>query len=120
MNFSTSICWLTLFFSGEAIYVDDIPSPPNCLHGAFIYSTKPLARVKSISLQVESNTLADGIVAIITFKDIPSGGENVGALSQYGTEPLFAADRAQYCGDRIAVVVSHHFKVLSVGFVLLC
>ncbi|KAM3303274.1 aldehyde oxidase 4 [Capsicum chacoense] len=92
--------------SGEAIYVDDIPSPPNCLHGAFIYSTKPLARVKSISLQVESNTLADGIVAIITFKDIPNGGENVGALSQYGTEPLFAADCAQYCGDRIAVVVA--------------
>ncbi|PHU14053.1 Indole-3-acetaldehyde oxidase [Capsicum chinense] len=29
--------------AGEAVYVDDIPSPPNCLHGAFIYSTKPLA-----------------------------------------------------------------------------
>ncbi|KAI7752788.1 hypothetical protein M8C21_021740, partial [Ambrosia artemisiifolia] len=30
--------------SGEAVFVDDIPSPLNCLHGAFIYSTKPLAR----------------------------------------------------------------------------
>ena len=29
--------------SGEAVYVDDIPSPTNCLHGAFIYETKPLA-----------------------------------------------------------------------------
>ncbi|MCD7449394.1 aryl-alcohol oxidase 2 [Datura stramonium] len=92
--------------SGEAVYVDDIPSPPNCLHGAFIYSTKPLARVKSISLQLESNSLADGIVAVITFKDIPSGGENVGALSQFGTEPLFAEDRCEYAGDRIAVVIA--------------
>ena len=29
--------------SGEAVYVDDIPSPTNCLHEAFIYETKPLA-----------------------------------------------------------------------------
>ena len=28
--------------SGEAVYVDDISSPTNCLHGAFIYETKPL------------------------------------------------------------------------------
>ncbi|PPD95426.1 hypothetical protein GOBAR_DD07506 [Gossypium barbadense] len=28
----------------EAVYEDDIPSPRNCLHGAFIYSTEPLAR----------------------------------------------------------------------------
>ena len=29
--------------SGEAVYADGIPSPTNCLHGAFIYETKPLA-----------------------------------------------------------------------------
>lgn len=33
---------------GEAVYVDDIPSPTNWGFGAFIYSTKPLARVKNI------------------------------------------------------------------------
>ncbi|XP_060170009.1 aldehyde oxidase 4-like [Lycium barbarum] len=92
--------------SGEAVYVDDIPSPPNCLHGAFIYSTKPLARVKSISLQHESKSLADGVIGIITFKDIPSGGENIGAWGQFGTEPLFAEERCEYAGDRIAVVVA--------------
>ncbi|KAB2606367.1 abscisic-aldehyde oxidase [Pyrus ussuriensis x Pyrus communis] len=37
--------------SGEAVYVDDIPSPKYCLHGAFIYSTKPLARVKGIKFE---------------------------------------------------------------------
>ncbi|PHU03454.1 hypothetical protein BC332_28705 [Capsicum chinense] len=70
---------------GEAVYVDDIPSPPNCLHGAFIYSTKPLAGVKGI--QLESNRLSDGVTAIITFTDIPSGGANVGAITTFGPSP---------------------------------
>ncbi|XP_060170005.1 aldehyde oxidase 4-like isoform X1 [Lycium barbarum] len=92
--------------SGEAVYVDDIPSPPNCLHGAIIYSTKPLARVKSVHLQHQPNSIAEEIIGIITFKDIPRGGENVGALSQFGTEPLFAEDHCEYAGDRIVVVVA--------------
>ncbi|OIT29691.1 PREDICTED: abscisic-aldehyde oxidase-like [Nicotiana attenuata] len=90
--------------AGEAVYVDDIPSPPNCLHGAFIYSTKPLAGVKGI--QLESNSLTDGFTDIITFKDIPSGGSNVGSITMFGPEPLFADDLARCAGDRIAVAVA--------------
>ncbi|MCD7464424.1 Primary amine oxidase 1 [Datura stramonium] len=90
--------------AGEAVYVDDIPSPPNCLYGAFIYSTKPLAGVKGI--QLESNQLTDGVTTIITFKDIPTGGANVGAITMFDPEPLFADDLARCAGDRIAVVVA--------------
>ncbi|CAN4120102.1 unnamed protein product [Withania somnifera] len=90
--------------AGEAVYVDDIPSPPNCLHGAFIYSTKPLARVKGIKL--EPNELTDGVTTIITYKDIPTGGANEGALSKFGSEHLFADDLTRCTGDRIAVVVA--------------
>ncbi|XP_049353967.1 abscisic-aldehyde oxidase-like [Solanum verrucosum] len=90
--------------SGEAVYVDDIPSPPNCLHGAFIYSTKPLAGVKGI--QLESNRSTDGVTTIITFKDIPSGGENVGVITMSDPEPLFADDLARCAGDRIALVIA--------------
>ncbi|MCD7449399.1 Primary amine oxidase 1 [Datura stramonium] len=90
--------------AGEAVYVDDIPSPPNCLHGAFIYSTKPLAGVKGI--QLKPNRLADGVTTVITFKDIPSGGANVGAFTPFGSEPLFADDLARCAGNKIAVVVS--------------
>ncbi|XP_059314993.1 abscisic-aldehyde oxidase-like [Lycium ferocissimum] len=90
--------------AGEAVYVDDIPSPPNCLHGAFIYSTKPLAAVKGI--QLESNQLTEGVADIITYKDIPSGGANVGAMLLFGPEPLFADDLARCAGERIAVVVA--------------
>ncbi|KAF3650789.1 Abscisic-aldehyde oxidase [Capsicum annuum] len=99
--------------TGEAVYVDDIPSPPNCLHGAFIYSTKPLAGLKGI--QLESNQLIDGVAAVITFKDIPSGGANVGAITIFNPEPLFAHELARCAGDRIAVVVADSQRYADVA-----
>ncbi|KAL0435242.1 UNVERIFIED_CONTAM: Aldehyde oxidase 4 [Sesamum radiatum] len=90
--------------SGEAMYVDDIPSPPNCLHGAFIYSTRPVARVKSISFK--SNQPTD----VISIKDIPREGENIGCLSMFGSEPLFADDLTRFAGDLIAFVVAETQK----------
>ncbi|GAB4824565.1 aryl-alcohol oxidase 3 [Ancistrocladus abbreviatus] len=90
--------------SGEAVYVDDIPSPTNCLHGAFIYSTKPLAWVKGIKFESESPP--DGVIAIISFKDIPKGGLNVGSKTIFGTEPLFADELTRCAGERIALVVA--------------
>ncbi|KAL8144073.1 hypothetical protein V2J09_017105 [Rumex salicifolius] len=94
----------TLQASGEAVYVDDIPSPPNCLYGAFVYSTMPLARIKDVKFK--SGSFPDGMVDIISFKDIPNGGENVGSLTQLSKEPLFAEDLTSCVGDRIAVVVA--------------
>lgn len=88
---------------GEAIYVDDIPSPQNCLHGAFICSTKPLARVKGVSLK--NHPRLAQVPDLITAKDIPKEGENVGSLAMFGAEPLFADDLAKCCGDLIALVV---------------
>ncbi|XP_060197137.1 abscisic-aldehyde oxidase-like isoform X2 [Lycium barbarum] len=99
--------------SGEAVYVDDIPSPPNCLYGAFIYSTRPLAGVKGIHFG--SNSLPDGVTAIITFKDIPSRGANIGSKTIFGAEPLFADDVARYAGDRIAFVVAESQKSADVA-----
>ncbi|PHT68939.1 Indole-3-acetaldehyde oxidase [Capsicum annuum] len=90
--------------AGEAVYVDDIPSPPNCLHGSFIYSTKPLAGVKGI--QLEPSQLTEGVTTVITYKDIPTGGANTGSITPFGSEPLFADDLARFAGGRIAVVVA--------------
>lgn len=88
--------------SGEAVYVDDIPSPMNCLHGAFIYSTKPYARVKGIKFKPKS--LPDGVSSLISFKDIP--GENIGSKTIFGIEPLFADDFTRCAGQYIAFVVA--------------
>ncbi|XP_054817465.1 indole-3-acetaldehyde oxidase-like [Prosopis cineraria] len=101
----------TLQASGEAVFVDDIPSPTNCLHGAYIYSTKPLARVKSIKLQQQ-----DGVRAIISSKDIPDGGENAGSMSPYGVgEPLFAEEIVKCFGDRVAFVVADTQKLADMA-----
>ncbi|KAL4335043.1 hypothetical protein GQ457_07G035940 [Hibiscus cannabinus] len=88
--------------SGEAVFVDDIPAPGNCLYGAFVYSTEPLARVKSITFKSRSPPV--GFNALISVKDIP--GKNLGSTSVFGEEPLYADEFAQFAGDRIAFVVA--------------
>ncbi|XP_002515837.2 abscisic-aldehyde oxidase isoform X1 [Ricinus communis] len=99
--------------SGEAVFVDDIPSPRNCLHGAFIYSTKPFARVKGI--EFKSKSLPDGVSALISFRDIPEGGQNIGSKTMFGPEPLFADEFTQCCGQRLALVVADTQKQAEVA-----
>ncbi|CAN1251655.1 Indole-3-acetaldehyde oxidase [Linum perenne] len=99
--------------SGEAVYVDDIPSPANCLHGAFICSTKPLARVKGI--EVDPKSQSNGVSALITYKDIPNGGQNIGSMTIFGPEPLFADEFTRCAGDRIAFVIAGTQKEADVA-----
>ncbi|CAM0905430.1 unnamed protein product [Alopecurus aequalis] len=90
--------------SGEAVYVDDIPSPKDCLYGAFIYSTKPLAHVNSIELDPSLEKLKT--VTVITVKDIPKGGGNVGASTIFGPESLFGGPLTQCAGEPLGIVVA--------------
>ncbi|XP_037477157.1 indole-3-acetaldehyde oxidase-like [Triticum dicoccoides] len=90
--------------SGEAVYVDDIPSPEGCLYGAFVYSTKPLAHVNSIELDPSLEQLKT--VAVITVKDIPKGGGNFGANTIFGPEPLFGDPLTQCAGEPLGIVVA--------------
>ncbi|CAL5190352.1 unnamed protein product [Lathyrus oleraceus] len=99
--------------SGEAVFVDDIPSPPNCLHGAYIYSEKPLARITSIKLRQESEH--DGVRDILSSKDIPKGGENLGIKTVFGKEPLFAEEIASCVGERLAFVVADTQKLADMA-----
>ncbi|XP_020211334.1 abscisic-aldehyde oxidase [Cajanus cajan] len=99
--------------SGEAVFVDDIPSPKNCLHGTYIYSAKPLARIKSIKLSPELKL--DGVRGIISSKDIPNGGQNSGSKSSFGEEPLFAEEIAKCVGDRLAIVVADTQKLADMA-----
>uniref|UniRef100_M4EZT2 indole-3-acetaldehyde oxidase n=1 Tax=Brassica campestris TaxID=3711 RepID=M4EZT2_BRACM len=90
--------------SGEAVFVDDIPTLPDCLHGAFIYSTEPLAKIKSISFS--ENVTPAGVFAVLTFKDIPIQGQNIGSKTVFGPGPLFAEELTRCAGQRIALVVA--------------
>lgn len=89
--------------TGEAQYVDDIPSPPDCLHAAFICSTKSLARVNDIKLK--SSIQSDEVNALISYKDIPESGTNIGYMSKFGSGPLFADDITECVGQHLALVV---------------
>lgn len=99
-------CVVVTFFlcnAGEALFVDDIPSPKDCLHGAFIYSSKPLAHVKKIELSTFSEF--KGSLALVSVKDIPERGQNIGSQSIFGSEPLFADVITEFVGQPLAVVV---------------
>nr|CAB3456310.1 unnamed protein product [Digitaria exilis] len=90
--------------SGEAVYVDDIPAPKNCLYGEFIYSTKPLAYVKSIKFK--SSLASEKIIDVVSAKDIPSGGENIGSSFIFGDESLFGYPIAEYAGQALGIVIA--------------
>uniref|UniRef100_A0A1J3CNI9 indole-3-acetaldehyde oxidase n=1 Tax=Noccaea caerulescens TaxID=107243 RepID=A0A1J3CNI9_NOCCA len=99
--------------SGEAVYVDDIPSPENCLYGAFIYSTMPLARIKSI--RFKENRVPEGVVGIITYKDIPKSGQNVGTKGFFASDVLFAEEITHCAGQIIAFLVADSQKRADVA-----
>jgi indole-3-acetaldehyde oxidase len=90
--------------TGEAVYVDDIPAPKDCLYGAFIYSTHPYAHVKGINFK--TSLASKKVITVVTAKDIPSGGKNIGSsFPGLGDEPLFADPIAECAGQNIGVVV---------------
>ncbi|KAL6880173.1 hypothetical protein ACP4OV_011738 [Aristida adscensionis] len=91
-------------YIGEAVFVDDIPTPKGCLYGAFIYSTKPFARVRSIENDHSLKPLKT--LALVTAKDIPDGGSNVGANTIFGPEPLFGDPVTQCAGEPLGVVIA--------------
>ncbi|KAJ3669997.1 hypothetical protein LUZ60_010321 [Juncus effusus] len=90
--------------SGEAIYVDDIPSPNDCLYGAFVYSSKPLAHVKEINFK--SSLASKKVISYVSAKDIPKGGKNIGVEFMSGSEPLFVDSLAEYAGQPLGVVIA--------------
>ncbi|XP_062190776.1 indole-3-acetaldehyde oxidase-like [Phragmites australis] len=99
--------------SGEAVFVDDIPSPKDCLYGAFIYSTKPLAHVKGIELDPSLKQLKT--VAVVTVNDIPEGGSNVGANTVFGPEPLFGDPITQCAGEPLGVVIAETQRLANIA-----
>ncbi|XP_013620289.1 PREDICTED: indole-3-acetaldehyde oxidase-like isoform X1 [Brassica oleracea var. oleracea] len=99
--------------SGEAVYVDDIPSPENCLYGEFIYSTMPLARIKSIGFK--ENRVPEGVLGIITYKDIPKSGKNVGAKGFFASDLLFAEEVTHCAGQIIAFLVAESQKIADIA-----
>ena len=83
--------------------MDDIPSSKDCLYGAFFYSRKPLARIKS--LDIRPAPASQKIITVISTNAIPKGGTNIGSASIFGSEPLFADSLAECAGQPLGMGV---------------
>ncbi len=84
---------------GESIFVDDIPEPKNMLHVAVFISNIPHGKI--INLNIGEAEKYEGVVKVITAKDIP--GENqLGRIIQ--DEELIAEEKVDFIGQPIVVV----------------
>lgn len=86
---------------GESQYVDDVPRPGRMLHAAICPS--PVARGKILILDSTAARQLDGVVAVLTARDVP--GENqIGPIIQ--DEPLLAEEHVHFVGQPVALVLA--------------
>ena len=90
-----------LHVNGKARYIDDIPTPANCLHLAFGISTVAHGDITAINL--EAVRAADGVVAVLVADDLQHDCDVSPAAHD---EPLLATGTVHYIGQAIFLVVA--------------
>ena len=74
--------------SGEAIYVDDMPSYKDELYAAIVDSKRPHAEI--VSIDISEAKEVEGFVDFISVKDIPEQGSNKTGPGGRYDEDVFA------------------------------
>ena len=102
-----------ILVKGEGLFVDDIKLP-GMLHAAVLRSPYAYARIKSI--HVSAAVSLQGVVSVITSKDIPDAmkllpmhirvRELFGDLSEALLHPVLAEGKVCYVGQLVAVLVA--------------
>ena len=90
-----------LHVTGEARYVDDIPTPGNCLHLAFGLSDT--ARGVITRADLSKVRQAPGVIAVMTAIDLPHDND---VSPSAHDEPLLATGEVFYHGQPIYLVVA--------------
>jgi len=90
-----------LHVNGQARYIDDIPTPANCLHLAFGLSSVAHGDITSIDL--DAVRAADGVVAVMVADDLAHDCDVSPAAHD---EPLLATGTVHYVGQAIFLVVA--------------
>lgn len=89
---------------GSAVYVDDMLKPQDTLHLGIGKSVHAHARI--ITLDLTAVRAADGVIDVITFKDIP-GKTDIGPV--FDGDPLMVDQITEYVGQTLfAVVATSH------------
>ena len=82
--------------TGEAIYVDDMPSYTDELHAAIVDSTRPHAEI--LNIDITEAEKVEGYVDFICVKDIPAQGNNKTGAGTQTDEEVFADKEVLFRG----------------------
>jgi xanthine dehydrogenase large subunit len=101
----------TTHVRGESIYLDDIAVLHGTLYAACFDSS--VAHGKIISLDISAAEQTNGVIKVITYKDI-TGENQIGGIIP--DEPLLADDHVHFAGMPVALVIaeSDHVARLAV------
>jgi xanthine dehydrogenase molybdopterin binding subunit len=90
-----------LHVTGEARYIDDLPSSDNLLVGRVVYS--PYARARILSFDVTKARKAPGVFAVLSFQDIP-GHNQMGPVVK--DEPCLADGEVTFVGQAMFLIAA--------------
>ena len=80
--------------TGEAIYVDDMPSYKDELYAAIVDSTRPHAEI--VNIDISEAKEVEGFVDFIYVKDIPEQGSNITGAVGVLDEEVFADKKVHF------------------------
>ena len=87
--------------AGTAVYVDDIPAPDNTL--VVLIGQSPHAHARIAGIDVSKVAAADGVVAVLTHRDIPGVND---CSPVHGDDPILAEDVVNYVGQAVFAIVA--------------
>ena len=91
-----------LHVTGQARYIDDLPSPAGTLHLAFGLST--IAHGTITGLDLAGVRAASGVVLVLTAADLPFAND---VSPSAHDEPLLATGEVHFVGQPVFVVVAN-------------
>lgn len=86
---------------GESLFLDDINVRQGTVYGLVYDSPKAHGKIKNI--EYASAEALDGVVKILTYKDIPGENQIGGIIPD---EPLFAESEVHFMGQPIALILA--------------
>jgi xanthine dehydrogenase large subunit len=92
--------------TGEALYVDDIATPPDLLH--LFAGTAAKAHARLTRLDLAAVRAAPGVVAVLTAADVP--GRNDVSPVGAGDDPLFCEGEVVFHGQVLFAVAAESFE----------
>ncbi len=91
--------------TGAARYIDDIPTPPGCLHLAFGLSSETHGVI--LSMDLADVRTAPGVVAVLTAEDLDRPAD---VSPSADDEPLLATGEVHYHGQPLFLVIARSHR----------